>query len=85
MIMQSKKRDIYLSMNIKALGSFETSGTTYTMAERLRWSRGAIEACWPLVPNFAGSHPAEAVRFLGQKNSQHAFLRRGSKAVGPMS
>jgi len=42
-------------------------------------------ACWPLVPKFAGSNLAEAVGFLGQKNPQHAFLRRGSKAVGPMS
>jgi len=42
-------------------------------------------ACWPLVPKFAGSNPAEAVGFLkGEKNPQHAFLRRGSKAVGPM-
>ena len=42
---------------------------------------GGLEvACWPLVPKFAGSYPAEAVGFLG-----HAFLRRGSKAVGPMS
>ena len=41
--------------------------------------------CWPLVPKFAGSNPAEAVGFLGRKNHQHAFLRRGSKAVGPMS
>ena len=39
-------------------------------------------ACWPLVPKFAGSNPAEAVE---KKNPQHAFLRRGSKAVGPMS
>ena len=31
--------------------------------------------CWPLVPKFAGSNPAEAVRFLGWKNPQHAFLR----------
>ena len=46
---------------------------------------GLEVACWPLVPKFAGSHPAEAVGFLGQKNPQHAFLRRGSKAVGPMS
>jgi len=47
---------------------------------------GGLEvACWPLVPKFAGSHPAEAVGFLGQKNPQHAFLRRGSKAVGPVS
>jgi hypothetical protein len=47
---------------------------------------GGLEVkCWPLVPKFAGSHPAEAVVFLGRKNPQHAFLRRGSKAVGPMS
>ena len=42
-------------------------------------------ACWPLVPKFAGSNPAKAVGFLGQKNPQHAFLRRGSEAIGPMS
>ena len=43
---------------------------------------GSLEvACWPLVPKFAGSHPAEAVGFLGRKNPQHAFLRRRSKAV----
>ena len=41
-------------------------------------------ACRPLVPKFAGSNPAEAIGFLERKNSQHAFLRRGSKAVGPM-
>ena len=41
--------------------------------------------CWPLVPKFAGSNPTEADGFLGRKNPQHAFLRRGSKAVGPMS
>ena len=47
---------------------------------------GGLEvACWPLVPQFAGSNTAEAVGFLGRKNPQHAFLRRGSKAVGPMS
>ena len=42
-------------------------------------------ACWPLVPKFAVSNPAEAVGFLGRKNPQHAFLRKGSKAVRPMS
>jgi hypothetical protein len=47
---------------------------------------GGVEvACCPLVPKFAGSHPAKAVGFLGRKNPQHAFLRRGSKAVGLMS
>jgi len=45
---------------------------------------GGLEvACWPLVPKFAGSHPAKAIGFLGRKNPQHAFLRRGIKAVGP--
>jgi hypothetical protein len=42
-------------------------------------------ACWPLVPKCAGSNPAEAVEFFGRKNPQHAFLRRGSKAVCPIS
>ena len=47
---------------------------------------GADVACWPLIPKFAGSHPAEAVGFLkGDKNPQHAFLRKGSKIIGPMS
>jgi hypothetical protein len=47
---------------------------------------GGLEvACWPLVPKFAVSNPAEAVGFFGRKNPQHAFLRRGSKAVCPMS
>jgi hypothetical protein len=46
---------------------------------------GGLEvACRPLVPKFAGSNPAEAVGFFGRKNPQHAFLRRGSKAVCPM-
>jgi hypothetical protein len=47
---------------------------------------GGLEvACWPLVPKFVGSNPAEAVAFFGRKNPQHAFLRRGSIAVCPMS
>jgi hypothetical protein len=33
----------------------------------------------------SASNPAEAVGFFGRKNPQHAFLRRGSKAVCPMS
>jgi hypothetical protein len=37
------------------------------------------------TPKFVGSNPAEAVRFFGRKNPQHAFLRRGRKGVSPMS
>jgi hypothetical protein len=47
---------------------------------------GLQVAFWPLEPNFAGSNPAEAVGFFRAKKSpQYAFLRKGSKAVGPMS
>ena len=55
---------------------------TYLMADGFG---GLGVACWPLVPKLADSNPVEAVGFLGRKNPQHAFLRRGSKAVGPMS
>ena len=49
---------------------------------------GGLEvACWPSVPKFAGSNPAEAIGFFRakKKNSHHAFLRKGSKAVCPMT
>ena len=58
----------------------------FFVAQLLESGLGGLEvACWPLVPKFAGSNPAEAVRFFGRKNPQCTFLRRGSKAVGPMS
>ena len=34
-------------------------------------------ACWPLVPKFAGSNPAEAVRFLGRKKSSARLPSEG--------
>ena len=40
---------------------------------------------FPPHPKIAGSNPAETVGFFGRKNPQHAFLRRVSKAVCPMS
>ena len=47
---------------------------------------GAEVAFWPLIPKFVGSNSAEAVGFLmGNKNPQHAFLRKGSKIIGPIS
>jgi hypothetical protein len=40
---------------------------------------GAEVVCWSLIPKFSSSNPAEAVGFLkGDKNPQHAFLRKGS-------
>ena len=39
---------------------------------------GGLEvACWPLVPKFAGSNPAEAVGFLRAKKSSARLLPEG--------
>jgi hypothetical protein len=40
------------------------------------WSGvGGLEvACWPLVPKFAGSHPAEDVGFLRRKKNYKSHL-----------
>ena len=46
---------------------------------------GLVVSMLPLAPKFAGSNPAEAVGFFGRKNPQHAFLRRRSKIICPMS
>jgi len=34
-------------------------------------------ACWPLVPKFAGSNPAEAVGFLRAKKSSGRLPSKG--------
>jgi len=34
-------------------------------------------ACWPLVPKFAGSNPAEAVGFLGRKKPSASLPSEG--------
>jgi hypothetical protein len=60
---------LYLNLQLESISGFS----------------GLEVECWPLVPKFAGSNPAKAVGILGRKNPQHAFLRRGSKAVCPMS
>ena len=40
----------------------------------------------PLDPRFAGSIPAGIDRFFSErKNPEYDFLRKGSKAVGPVS
>jgi hypothetical protein len=40
--------------------------STYTLFQAQGSGFGGLEiACWPLVPKFAGSHPAKAFGFLG--------------------
>jgi len=66
-------------MNVKNLFQFLTDQDHF-------FATYVAVACWPLVPKFAGSNPAKPVGFLrAKKNPQRVFLRRGSKAVGPMS
>jgi hypothetical protein len=57
--------------------------TTLKLNIQLGGFGGLEVACWPLVTKFVGSHLAEAVRFLGRKNPQHTFLRRGRKLSVP--
>ena len=55
----------------------------YLSSDWLRWSSGSVLALGTQVRGF---EPGRNRRiFKGEKNPQHAFLRRGSKAVGPMS
>jgi hypothetical protein len=51
--------------------------------KRLRWSRGGVLPLSTQVRRFKPSRSRQD--FSGQKNPQHAFLRRGSKTIGPMS
>ena len=39
----------------------------------------------PLNPRFAGSNPAVVDGFFRAQNTECNFLRKGSKAVGPVS
>jgi cellulose synthase/poly-beta-1,6-N-acetylglucosamine synthase-like glycosyltransferase len=50
--------------------------------QRLRWSRGSVLAFSTQVRGFK---PGRIHWIFRAKKNQHAFLRRGSKAVGPMS
>jgi len=57
--------------------------TVNLLIERLRLSRGSLLAFGTQIRGFK---PGRSRRiFRTKKNPQHAFLRKGSKAVGPMS
>ena len=55
---------------------FSTSINLYRLCDGLQlwWSR---VACWPLVPKFAGSNPAKAIRFLRAKKSSALLPSEG--------
>ena len=63
------------------------NGTFYCKAavhiQWLRWSRRSVP---PLITQVRGFKPGQSRQdFSGQKNPQHAFFRKGSKGVNPMS
>ena len=43
----------------------------------LRGFGGLEVACWPLVPKFAGSNPAEAIGFFRAEKSSARLLSEG--------
>jgi len=55
------------------------------MANESFWNKLKLKHEY-LLPEFAGSNPAEVVGFFGHlKNPPHAFLRRGSERICSMS
>ena len=56
---------------------------TYSKLGRLRWSRGSVLAFGTQVRGFNTGRSRRI--FKGEKNPQHAFLRKENKAVCPMS
>jgi len=52
-------------------------GFTFLVTSSVSGFGGLEVACWPLVPKFAGTHPAEAVGFLGRKKSSARLPSEG--------
>jgi len=49
-------------------------------------SNSTSSSCRPLSTQVRGFKPGWSCQdFSGRKNPQHAFLQRGSKAIGPIS
>jgi hypothetical protein len=67
----------YLSAQVMHNSGFKTTGTASPRDLNVSHSKnstktgfgGLQDACWPLVPKFAGSNPAEAFGFFRAKKS----------------
>jgi hypothetical protein len=79
---ETNRSHVDLQLSISLLNRKKFTGSTFLCVMDEYCSLVVIKT---LVPKFAGSNPAEAFGFFGRKNPQHAFLRRGSKTVCPMS
>jgi hypothetical protein len=51
--------------------------TSISLTGAIRGFGGLEDACWPLLPTFAGSNPAEAVEFFRTKKSSASFPLEG--------
>ena len=58
-------------------GKTETTNGNIFVYSGMSGFGGLGVACWPLVPKFAGSNPAEAVGFLGAKKSSARLPSEG--------
>ena len=68
--------------DVKMLLQWTKGMTLQREDKRLWWSRGSV---LPLSTQVCGFKPGRSRQdFPGRKNTQHTFLQRGSKAVGPM-
>ena len=72
-----EKGDWFDVWGVVQVGSGGTSGMGTDVSETFKHNKIQVF--------IAGSNPAEADGFVGRKNRQNAYLRRGSKAVVPMS
>ena len=69
----------YLNIHIILVSDFDIN----LYKRKYQWSGGSV---LPLSTQVRGFKPGRSRQdFSGRKNPQHAFLRKGSKAVGPVS
>ena len=69
-----------LQVNIVQINmlTFYYSEVLFYQAHKIHSGFGGLGvACWPLVPKFAGSNPAEAIGFLGAKKSSARLPSEG--------
>jgi len=64
--------------SLRSINEYLSVLTTFIVRYRLNSGFGGLGvACWPLVPKFAGSNPAEAVGFLRAKKSSARLPSEG--------
>jgi len=73
----TKSRECLLSFGAESF-VFQFCIPQKNMYIKIKIGFGGLEvACWPLVPKFAGSNPAEAVGFLRAKKSSARLPSEG--------